>query len=155
MKVQIPQQGVVQESPRGGEESAGRTIYLPPDNLIANHSVHRHSSADWAAKRFLREREREFVTSGHQYGPWEVPDALTYRSPIADQYYVACEVRTGTYSMCKMIAQYEEYYVYFKTDMVLTFQELEGVLRAIDERMAECLDKPLPTDMATVPKARE
>jgi len=49
--------------------------------------------------------------------------------------------------MCKMIAQYEEYFVLFSADMLpaaMTFEDLEHVLRAIDERMAQCLKKPLP-----------
>lgn len=54
-----------------------------------------------------------------------------------------------------MIAQYEEYYVELVvhvTPQTVTFEVLERVLRAIDERMARCLGKILsavPTGAAT------
>jgi len=137
--------------PRAAKESAGRTIYLPMPLGIANHDVYRYKSAARAAWQFRQEKERTF-TPGRWRGPWNVPEALTYRSPIADQYYVACEIRSGVYSMCEMIAQYEEYYVYFKTDVspgVMTFPRVEHALRAIDERMADCLGRPLPPARAS------
>lgn len=89
--------------------------------------------------------ENEF--SARMGGPWEIPDALTYHSSVANQYYVACGEYHGKYR-CTMIAQYEEYYMFLHVHMSpesMTFQDLECVLRAIDERMARCLGKPLPT----------
>lgn len=132
--------------PEKGWETAGRTIHLPMPIGIANHDVYRYKSAARADWQFRQEKELTFMP-GRWRGPWDVPEALTYRSPIADQYYVACEVRSGVYSKCEMIAQYEEYFVYFKTDVssgVMTFSWVERALRAIDERMAACLGKPLP-----------
>ncbi|MGQ9585169.1 MAG: hypothetical protein ACUVXG_07185 [Anaerolineae bacterium] len=113
----------------------------------AIHHVQRFISAERAARYFAERREYEFAVATPWHGPYKVPAQLVYRSPIADQYYVACEVQSGVYSMCLMIAQYEEYYVYFKTDVssgVMTFSWVERALRAIDERMAACLGKPLP-----------
>jgi len=127
--------------PQAPRESAGRTIYLLKG--IANHDVHRYRSASQAAREFQRGRELDFSLS--MGGPWETPDALTYRSPIANQYHVACGLEHGIY-MCTMIAQYEEYYIFFNAHMspdAMTFQDLERVLLAIDERMAKCLGKPL------------
>ena len=128
---------------RGYYESAGRTIYLGKG--VANHSVYRNKTSERAAREFQRRKELRFSTDKH-HGPWEKPTAFTYCSPIADQYYVACGTGLDR-PMCKMIAQYEEYHVYFTTHMTpsssMAFEDLEHVLQAIDEHMAECLNKPL------------
>lgn len=134
--------------PRASWESAGRSINLRKGGG-AIHDVYRYKTAGRAAQEFER-RKRLVFTIDRWSGPWEVPDTLTYHSPIADQYYVACGVDGGIY-MCIMIAQYEEYYVLFVAHMspdAMTFDALERVLRAIDERMARCLGKPLSTPQA-------
>lgn len=131
--------------PRASWESAGRSINLKTGGG-AIHDVYRYKTAGRAAREFERRKEIEFAVN-RQRGPWEVPDKLSYHSPIANRYYIACGVQTDVY-MCKMIAQYEEYYVVFVAHMNpkgMTFDTLERVLRAIDERMAKCLGKPLPT----------
>ncbi|MBC7264518.1 MAG: hypothetical protein H5T64_09235 [Chloroflexi bacterium] len=54
----------------------------------------------------------------------------------------------GSFYTCVMVAQYEEYFVRLNVHMspdTMTFQDLERVLWAVDERMAYCLNKPLPT----------
>jgi len=46
--------------------------------------------------------------------------------------------------MCKMIAQYEEYYVYLVVHMdpeTMGIRDLERILRAVDEKMGRCLGK--------------
>ena len=130
--------------PRTSLESAGRTINYEYKGG-ANHDIYRYKSEGRAAQEFKRRKELEFSTRQWR-GPWEIPNTLKYRSPIANRYYVACGMQNNVY-MCKMIAQYEEYFVLFSADMLpaaMTFEDLEHVLRAIDERMAQCLKKPLP-----------
>lgn len=130
--------------PRASWESAGRTFNLRKGGAV--HDVYRYRTAGRAAQEFERANQLEFTIDSWR-GPWEVPDTLTYQSPIADQYYVACGV-DGSIYMCKMIAQYEEYYVLFVAHMssdAMTFQDLERVLQAIDSRMERCLEKPLST----------
>lgn len=137
---------------RASWESAGCTFSIPTG--IANHDVYRYRAAEGAAREFARRRELEFVTRdagpdqsieslGRRSGPWETPEELSDQSPIADQYYVACGMQ-GRIPMCKMIARYEEYYVFFNVHQYEgepTYAEIGAVLRAIDERMAQCLDK--------------
>ena len=65
-----------------------------------------------AAREFQRERKWRF----YPQEDWEVPTNLAYRSPIAEQYYVACGV-SGSTPMCKMSAQYEEYYIHLVVHM--------------------------------------
>lgn len=127
-------------SPR---ESAGLTIYFTGG--IANHEVYQTSSTAIAARQFRHEEKAQFSTAKN-YGPWQTPEILTYRSPIADQYHVACGTVDNIY-MCITLAQYEEYYVWFHTHISsdgLHVEDLEPILRAIDERMADCLGKTLP-----------
>jgi hypothetical protein len=100
-------------------------------------------SAAMAAKEFERERKWRF----YPQEDWEVPTDVAYRSPIAEQYYVACGM-SGSTPMCKMSAQYEEYYVYLVVHMdpeTMTVRDLKPILEAIDEKMAQCLGKELPT----------
>ncbi len=57
-------------------------------------------------------------------------------------------------AMCVMLARYEEYYVYVTAHMSeggMTYADLEKVLRAIDERMSACLQRPLPPSVTSTP----
>lgn len=141
---------ILSPMPRAARDSAGRTIYLRKG--LANHDVYRHASAVRAAQEFAHRRRVTFVT-GEDYGPWENPRDLSYRSPIANQYYLACGIDHGIY-MCIMVAQYEEYYIFFNAHMdeqTMTFSDLERALQAIDAKMANCLQKPLtPTTPTAV-----
>lgn len=130
--------------PRTAFESAGRSFHYPRG--IAVHNVYRYKSAGRAAQEFSSRRELEFQ-EGKYSGPWKEPGELTYKSPIADQFYVACGIDHGD-NTCIAIAQYEEYFTLLHADMppeIMTFQDLERVLRTVDERMAQCLGKPFPT----------
>jgi len=132
--------------PRTAFESAGRSFHYSRTFGIAVHNVYRYKSANRAAEEFARRIKLEF-SSGEHRGPWIKPSDLTYESPIADQFHLACGM-DGNFHTCVVVAQYEEYFVLLNVHMspeAMTFQDLERLLRAIDERMAKCLDKPLPT----------
>jgi len=123
--------------PDAPTESAGITIGW--SRGLANHDVLRMRSAAMAAKEFQREKKWQFYPEE----TWEVPSSLSYHSPIADQYYVACGAPRHTY-MCQMTAQYEEYYVYLVAHMdpeTMGIRDLERILRAVDEKMGRCLGK--------------
>ncbi len=122
--------------------SAGRTIYLPRG--IANHDVYQHKTPKLAAEDFLANKKARFAEDEHT-GPWSTPSEVSYRSPIADQYYVACGNEWGA-QLCIMVAQYEEYYVLVTAHISedgMTYADLEKVLRAVDEKMSHCLGKSL------------
>lgn len=90
-------------------------------------------------------RFKEMVT------PWAVPEGWTYRSPVADRFkFACCEIETEIMrgrmrqiSSCTAVAQYDEYISIFTTPVSptapMTLEDLERVLRAIDERMAQHL----------------
>jgi hypothetical protein len=121
-------------------ESRGLTFYGRFG--IANHDVYRYRSARQAASTFERETTLWFPNTQFS-GPWTVPSELPYQSPVADRFYLACSIEMGT-PMCNIIAQYEEYFIRFNVHMhpeFMTYQDLERVLRAIDERMARNLGK--------------
>jgi hypothetical protein len=118
-------------------ESAGFTASYG-DSLIY-HVVGRYKSID-SAKSYFQVRLGTFSTTKYE-GPWEIPAELTYSSRIAQQYRVACG-KVGQEYQCRMIGQYEEYYVFFFayiTDNGVTFDILNDLLEKIDARMEMCL----------------
>lgn len=78
---------------------------------------------------------------GEFNSPWIVPAELSYQSSVAGQYYYACSTFEGQpWPGCAYVAQYGEYTVHFQTSMLpnlMTYPDLENVLRAIDERMKD------------------
>jgi hypothetical protein len=124
----------------GSRESRGLTFYGRFG--IANHDVYRYRSAMQAASTFERETTLWFPNTQFS-GPWTVPSELSYQSSIADRFYLACSIEMGI-PMCNGIAQYEEYFIRFNVHMhpeYMTYQDLERVLRAMDERMVQYLGK--------------
>jgi hypothetical protein len=139
-------------APRGplefeSSQTASRAIYLRGG--IAVYSVFRYRTAARAAEEFRWDREVKFTERSAgpgglpALGPWNTPTELTYRSPIAQQFYVGCGPE-GDVPTCRMIARYAEYYVYLNVQMSaanMTIEALEDVLRAIDDKMAGCLGR--------------
>jgi len=124
----------------GSRENRGLTFY--GQFGIANHDVYRYRSAGQAASRFERELTLSFPNTPF-WGPWAPPVELPYQSTAADRFHLACGIGVGT-PMCIVTAQYEEYLIRFNVHMhpeFMTYQDLERVLRAIDERMARNLGK--------------
>lgn len=100
----------------------------------AFQEIHRFASVRGAVREFNRQRSLSFPSSE----AWTAPDELSYQSPAADQFYLACRIDDGTPTMCGAIWRYEEYFVRFNTHMppdFMTYADLGRILRAIDERM--------------------
>jgi len=119
----------------GAVEHAGRSIYVGTGG--ANYEAYRYESLRQAAREYRRQM-RVWFSEGEGWTPWLVPSEVSYQSPIADQYYLACGSHYSV-SMCNMIGQYEEYFVRFNSHIspdFMTYADLERVLKAIDERMA-------------------
>ena len=80
------------------------------------------------------------------------PPEVSYRSPIADEQYLGCGV--DVVPACRAILRYDSYLVYFyfsldkgfadgkviETDG-LTIEQVEPILRAMDERVLELFDE--------------
>lgn len=117
-----------------------RTIYVGMG--VAVHEVYRYSSEQRAAREFDRQIPIWFPR-GETWTSWVVPAELPYQSPVASRFYLACASHESI-RMCGVIAQYDEYFIRFSTHMspdFMTYADLEGVLKAIDDRMASYLGK--------------
>lgn len=131
------------KAPLGGLKSIERTeLFFYVRGGGAVEEIHRFQSTGDAIQEFERQLGIAFFV-GKYDTPWIIPLALPYQSPIADQFHFACSEQ-GSISMCRMIGRYEEYLVKFNTHMspdFMTYEDLECVLQAIDERMAQYLGK--------------
>jgi hypothetical protein len=119
-------------------ESAGRSAGYKQN--LTFYLIGRYKSRKGAERKFDKKLERSFEKD--DYGkPWVKPIEVSYTSPIAHQYHLACGNILGKYQ-CRMIGQYEEYYVFFFSYISedgITFNILEDLLKKIDHHMAQCL----------------
>ena len=105
--------------------------------------IWRFTSSEDASQAF--ERQMGYVFRNGEFNtPWTVPVELSYYSSVADQFHYACATFEGQPSPgCAYVAQYGVYVVHFQTSMLpglMTCSDLENVLQAIDERMAQYVD---------------
>ena len=122
------------------------------DPLGALHTVYRYRNPYQAMDAYFQEH-RGLYQVRRDTSAWTVPPDWSYRSPIADQFEFACAhisniVYSGTTCIAK--ARYDEFISVFSAELgspYLTHADLERVLRAIDERMARALGKPLPPSL--------
>lgn len=120
------------------EESSGRTASYFDDLMY--HEVSRYLSREGAQKKFDKRLKLAFEEDNHE-GPWEIPSGFSYTSSIANQFYVACG-NVGTKYQCRMIGQYEEYYVFFfsyMSEQGMNLEIYQGLLQKIDDKMGQCL----------------
>ncbi len=119
-------------------ESAGRTAGY--GKSLIYHVVGNYSSIRQAKLKYSNEDKYKFESDKYR-GPWVTPEEITYESPIADQYHIACGPVQTEYQ-CRMIARYEEYYVFFfayVSEDGLNFNHLQEMLKSIDKKMEACL----------------
>lgn len=69
--------------------------------------------------------------------PFTPPPEITFKSKIADEYYLACGI--DVIPQCKLLSRYENYFVYFYFDLStgeerggLTYSQIEKVLEALE-----------------------
>jgi len=112
----------------------------------AFEQIYRMTSVRGAAKEFERQMTVWFPTRGY-WTPWEHPIEVLYERSVADRFHMACArdlARPDLAQKCHFIGQYEEYLVWFSTDMsptFMTYEDLERILQAIDEQMTQHLGK--------------
>ena len=109
-------------------ESAVRTVSYKQD--LNNHMIARYKSPKQAERVFFTSFEHTFDVDNYR-GPWVTPKEISYTSPIADQYHIACSPIRSEYQ-CRMIGQYEEYYVFFSSYLSeggMTFGLMEDLLQ--------------------------
>lgn len=119
-------------------------------NALAQHDVLKYETKQRAASEFHRQQPGTFFSAG-RLTPWETPDAVSYQSPFADQFRLACADIEGAeqrFKLCIAMGQYDKHLSTFAIWMspdYMTFADLERILEAIDERMAHCTGQPFPT----------
>lgn len=124
----------------GARVAIGRDIWGKKG--FAGHDVYCYSSARRAAREFEYRKSVWFLPTEYSE-PWVVTSGVSYQSPIADQFYLACSIEHAV-PICQVLAQYEECVVRLKVDMFpefMTLDRLEQVLQTTDERMARYLGK--------------
>jgi len=120
-----------------GEVEAGfQTIRMYSG--VAIYDIYRFSSVKNAITQF--ERDKESMISSETGNLWLVPDNITFSSETADDIYIACGYWSNRYR-CKMIAYYQEYFIFFNTDIndQMTFERFENIVAYLDEQISSRL----------------
>lgn len=128
----------VAEQPR---ESADQSGNYQGSLLFQN--VIRYKSRAKAAERFNEWKQIAFNDKSLTRGSWEVPPVITTNNFSANKIYVACG-NTGTGNVCRMIGQYDEYFVYYFVYIVPNYgvsQEMFlDFLSKLDTRINACVN---------------
>ena len=93
-----------------------------------------------SAKREFEIAKRNASVQTKYHGPWETPPELSNTSSIFQDYYVVCG-KVDTKYQCRMIGQYEEYYMFFSTyisDNGLTLEMFDDLLKRVDGHVEVC-----------------
>jgi hypothetical protein len=108
------------------------------DRGIASHHVQRNSTFRSARSEY------DSRNGGQAFGltsDWTTPPELIDALPTADQRAISCGVTMNT-PMCKAIAQYENYFVYFNIHTYpedIEIAQVADLLASIDQTMESCL----------------
>lgn len=130
-------------SRREGETKALRVFGIVdvPGHVIQD--VFRLESVEAAQTKFQTYREVEFRELQSPNRTFRPPPEITYRSPIADEYYLGCGI--DEVPACRAIMRYGNYFIYFYFDIDdgqgdgLKMEEVEPILRAMDARVTSVL----------------
>jgi hypothetical protein len=130
-----------------GDENLVVALQSPAEEGFTSHYVFKFRNVASAMYgHFWMQRQGYLFPSGQKLR--QIPAEWTYQSPIADDWQFACiDYGQGKRMWCAAMAQYDEYISVLNTTMSpehMTMKDIENVLRAIDERMARALGKPLP-----------
>ena len=116
-----------------------------PVLFTAMQEVYRFRSVEWAAQEYRDQLPILFNNnSAAMLTTWELPNELPYQSLAAAQSHFACGQSEITNQWgCRFLGQYDEYLVIFSTFIgeEMTYTDLDQILKAIDERMANYLAK--------------
>lgn len=117
--------------------------FITQENGVANQVVHQGRNPEHTEKGYF-DLVDSWFDSREDETAWYVPPEFNYEGPIANHYRFGCRthVPSGVQS-CLMVGQYGVYLTQFYTDMspIMTYRDLERILRTIDNKMAQCLSK--------------
>jgi len=122
----------------------------PRYSLLASHSVYRFFEGENSAIGGYQRCANSWFAPEEDWEAWAVPAELPYHSPVADEYRFNCHGPEGENAwVCQAVGRYNEYVVRLLVDMdsepeypeCMSFADLERILVAIDERMAQYLSE--------------
>jgi hypothetical protein len=120
-------------------------------------SIWRSYTVADAQDKYDELRQTQFAPSrslypGMLYVPFEPPVEITFRSQMADKFYLACGWWRWAY--CEVVVRYRNYVVELSLDREaeyeghitqgLSYSEIESVIKAMDTRFVQVLES-LPT----------
>ncbi len=142
-KTDFPQGTIINDpfSPVDGypAESADISASFRYDGMF--QLVARYSSAKKAEREFTQ--ELGYFKEDSFGDPWKTPVEISYESPFAQKYYVACGNLSQGYQ-CRMIGQYYEDFVFFFayiSDDGINLESFQDVLMKLDNRIAQCSEE--------------
>lgn len=133
-----------------GETESLLVWFCPPDfdGVGGTHQeVYKYRNELEASGVYDREFQAREFPRYKMISPWAVPDEWSYESTVADRLTFACgepDLRPYEATVCVAVAQYDEYIsvlVTHPTPDNITLGQVERLLMAIDERMAQYLGK--------------
>jgi len=144
---------------RNGQSGRSFGIVGIPGHVIQN--VFHYSSERAAHTTFDRYKKMNLSeATPHARGPFspfQPPPEINYRSPIADEQYLVCGV--DVVPACVASLRYGQYFIHFYFSLEsgyvdgrkiessgLKLEEIEPILRAMDERVSLLLDIPLEVE---------
>jgi len=138
-----------------GEKSGKKITFYKTDTpylVRAGQDVFRYSSIRRAAWHYRR-LEEGFNDNNPRTTPWITPEELSFSSTVAEQWRFACADSTFSpapefgkvRTICKYLAQYDEFLVYVTMTIRVDEQEMAslddvyGFIEAVDQKMAQYL----------------
>jgi hypothetical protein len=130
-----------EHDPDYGLAKASRTFINLSDDFDAGQYIEYHDSP-FAAWRKYTYNYAIFKEDKYR-GPWSIPEEITTKSKIADQYHFACSKDTTFGDQCFLTARYRRYYVFLRVNLSqgFTVKDIEPLLQTIDSRMSACINK--------------
>ncbi len=135
----------------GDEDDSYASFKLKDDKfIISDHFLLHYPNARRAEAGYQKEYGSEFNDSSIAVNqPWETPPELSYTSPYAEQFRVACTINNvaGPKQVCKVMGQYGRYVsIYYSIirEDTMTLEEFNSVVQTIDENLAQALQLEQP-----------
>jgi len=107
-------------------------------------TVYRYRSAEKASEALNSTWMLDgYFREGPSDGPWIRPTEIQYDGLVPDEYRLLCGKRV-VFHKCTLTGRYEEYLIILDVIMdgeAMTYERLGQVLKALDERMGQLLEK--------------
>jgi hypothetical protein len=115
-----------------GDDNRIITFTMEPKPGFAEQYVYRFKNI-YLSKDALSFLKEELLLNKEHVNPY-----LTYQSPVANDWFFACDYNNFNGPMCDALGRYEDYIVFFSISAdkeTLSPEQLEKILETIDNRM--------------------